>query len=80
MRSILSMFSKSPFKPLGSHMDKVRACVDQIEPLFKALSKEDYDEVDKISELMSATRKVLSSSINGYLLYCVPYMVLFVVI
>jgi hypothetical protein len=46
------MFSKSPFKPLGSHMDKVRACVDQIEPLFKALSKEDYDEVEKISELI----------------------------
>ena len=52
MRSILSMFSKSPFKPLGSHMDKVRACVDQIHPLFKALSKEDYDEVGKISELI----------------------------
>ena len=33
-------------------MDKVRACVDQIEPLFKALSKEDYDEVGKISELI----------------------------
>jgi len=46
------MFSKSPFKPLGSHMDKVRACVDQIEPLFKALNKEDYDEVEKISELI----------------------------
>ena len=52
MRSILSMFSKSPFKPLGSHMDKVRACVDQIEPLFKALDREDYDEVGKISELI----------------------------
>ena len=33
-------------------MDKVRACVDQIQPLFKALSKEDYDEVGKISELI----------------------------
>ena len=52
MRSILSMFSKSPFKPLGSHMDKVRACVDQIEPLFKALDREDYGEVGKISELI----------------------------
>ena len=52
MRSILSMFSKSPFKPLGSHMDKVRACVDQIEPLFKALDRRDYDEVEKISELI----------------------------
>jgi hypothetical protein len=46
------MFSKSPFKPLGSHMDKVRACVDQIEPLFKALNSQDYDEVGKISELI----------------------------
>ena len=52
MRSILSMFSKSPFKPLGSHMDKVRACVGQIDPLFKALDREDYDEVGKISELI----------------------------
>ena len=30
-------------------MDKVRACVDQIEPLFKALDKKDYDEVGEIS-------------------------------
>jgi uncharacterized protein len=52
MRSILSMFSKSPFKPLGSHMDKIRACVDQIEPLFKALDKKNYDEVGEISELI----------------------------
>ena len=52
MRSILSMFSKSPFKPLGSHMDKVRACVDQIEPLFKALDRKKYDDVGEISELI----------------------------
>ena len=52
MRSILSMFSKSPFKPLGSHMDKVRACVDQIDPLFKALGKGDYAEVGQISGLI----------------------------
>ena len=52
MRSILSMFSKSPFKPLGSHMDKVRACVDQIDPLFNALEKRDYDQVAQISELI----------------------------
>ena len=52
MRSILSMFSKSPFKPLGSHMDKVRACVDQIDPLFKELEKGDYEEVAQISELI----------------------------
>lgn len=52
MRSILSMFSKSPFKPLSSHMDKVRACVEQIKPLFDALEKKDYDSVQNISELI----------------------------
>ena len=52
MRSILSMFSKSPFKPLASHMDKVRACVEQIKPLFEALENKDYDSVQKISELI----------------------------
>lgn len=52
MRSILSMFSKSPFKPLASHMDKVRACVGQIKPLFDALENKDYDSVQKVSELI----------------------------
>jgi uncharacterized protein len=52
MRSILSMFAKSPFKPLASHMDKIRACVEQIEPLFDALDKKDYDSVQNISELI----------------------------
>ncbi len=50
MRSIFSMFAKSPFKPLASHIDKVRDCVDQIKPLFAAQLAEDYDQVQSISE------------------------------
>ncbi len=50
MRSIFSMFAKSPFKPLTSHMDKVRNCVDQVKPLFAAQLSEDYEQVQKISE------------------------------
>ena len=50
MRSIFSMFAKSPFKPLASHIDKVRSCVEQIKPLFKAQFAGDYDQVQKISE------------------------------
>ncbi|MEE9498151.1 MAG: DUF47 family protein, partial [Nitrospinaceae bacterium] len=50
MRSIFSMFAKSPFKPLASHIDKVRDCVDQIKPLFAAQLAEDYDQVQDISE------------------------------
>jgi len=50
MRSIFSMFAKSPFKPLASHIDKVRACVDQIKPLFAAQLSGNYDQVQSISE------------------------------
>ena len=50
MRSIFSMFAKSPFKPLEKHMEKVRACVDQIQPLFAAQLAGDYGEVQSVSE------------------------------
>ena len=50
MRSIFSMFAKSPFKPLANHIDKVRDCVNQIKPLFAAQLAEDYDQVQSISE------------------------------
>lgn len=50
MRSIFSMFAKSPFKPLASHIDKVRACVDQVQPLFDAQLKGEYDKVQELSE------------------------------
>jgi len=53
MRSILSMFAKSPFRPLLSHMEKVRACVDQIQPIFEALEAGDYHTVEEISELIA---------------------------
>ena len=53
MRTILSMFAKSPFKPLVSHIDKVNECVDQIIPLFQALHSQDYNKVEEISEHIS---------------------------
>ena len=49
MRSIFSMFAKSPFKPLEKHMEKVRACVDQIQPLFAAQFAGDYGKVQSDS-------------------------------
>ena len=53
MRTILSMFAKSPFKPLVSHIDKVNECVDQIIPLFEAFQSKDYNKVETISEHIS---------------------------
>ena len=52
MRSIMSMFAKSPFRPLVSHIEKVRACVDQMKPLFAALEGHDYQAVMDISEII----------------------------
>lgn len=52
MRSIMSMFSNSPFRPLVSHIEKVRACVDQLKPLFAALEGRDYQGVMDISEVI----------------------------
>ena len=50
MRSILSMFAQSPFKPLTGHIEKVRACIKLIEPLFKAQQAMDYAGISDISE------------------------------
>jgi len=52
MRSIMSMFAKSPFRPLVSHIEKVRACVEQLKPLFAALEGRDYQAVMEISEVI----------------------------
>ena len=52
MRSIFSMFAKSPFRPLVSHIEKVRACVEQVIPMFDALNSKDYSTVQEISELI----------------------------
>ena len=53
MRTILSMFAKSPFKPLVSHIDKVNECVNQIKPLFDAFLSSDYEKVESIATEIS---------------------------
>ena len=53
MRTILSMFAKSPFKPLVSHIDQVNECVNKIKPLFDAYSSKDYKKVEEIAKDIS---------------------------
>ena len=53
MRTILSMFAKSPFKPLVSHIDQVNECVNQIKPLFETYNSKDYEKVEKIAQKIS---------------------------
>ena len=53
MRTILSMFAKSPFKPLVSHIDQVNECVNQIKPLFETYQSKDYEKVEEIAQKIS---------------------------
>ncbi len=49
MRSIWSLFAKSPFGPLQNHMAKVSECVERLQPLFKAVLEGNRDESEKLT-------------------------------
>ena len=53
MRSILSLFARSPFSPLQNHMQRVSECVHKLQELFDAYSQNKYDQVEKIVEEIS---------------------------
>ncbi len=48
--TILNLFGKSPFKPLQEHLEKVKECLEQIQPLFDSLYKQDPKEFKVISK------------------------------
>jgi predicted phosphate transport protein (TIGR00153 family) len=53
MRTFAKLFGRSPFVPLQTHMQKVAACVDKTVELFKAFSVGDFDEVEKLADIIS---------------------------
>ncbi|MFH0777308.1 MAG: TIGR00153 family protein [Candidatus Eisenbacteria bacterium] len=53
MRALFELFGRSPFGPLLEHMQRVRECVVQMKPLFLALTKQDYAEVERIAQHIS---------------------------
>lgn len=53
MLTILSLFGRSPFAPLQSHMEKVANCVHCLPELFDALEKKDEALLAQISEKIS---------------------------
>lgn len=53
MSIIENLFSRSPFTPLQTHMEKVADCVDQLEILYQKFTNREYDEVNKIVEKIS---------------------------
>ena len=53
MLTILSLFGRSPFAPLQSHMESVGYCVHRLPDLFEALEKKDYARLEKLAEEIS---------------------------
>lgn len=55
MLTILSLFGRSPFAPLASHMNEVAKCVHQLPALCKAIEQRNVEQIEliaaKISEL-----------------------------
>lgn len=50
MRTILSLFAQSPFKPLSEHMQKVAQLLDLIGPLLESFIQKDAEKVKDIAE------------------------------
>jgi predicted phosphate transport protein (TIGR00153 family) len=53
MLTILSLFGRSPFAPLQSHMESVSLCVHRLPELFEALEQKDYARLDQLAEEIS---------------------------
>ncbi len=47
LSSVLSMFAKSPIRPIEEHMAKVHACVTELSPFIEALIAHDLSKAEK---------------------------------
>ena len=53
MSVIENLFSRSPFTPLQSHMEKVAECVEKLDDIFAAFLKKDAELILKLTDEIS---------------------------
>jgi predicted phosphate transport protein (TIGR00153 family) len=53
MVNIFSIFGRSPFGALRTHMDRVAECVEKLKQIFKALVDGDSDQVEELAREIS---------------------------
>jgi len=53
MNIIENLFTRSPFTPLQTHMEKVAQCVEKLQELYEVFSKNEQDKVKTIVEEIS---------------------------
>ena len=49
MSVLKNLFTRSPFSPLQSHMEKVAACVAKLDELYKAFIASDFDRIGELA-------------------------------
>ena len=53
MRTIAKLFGRSPFIPIQTHMDKIRQCVELINPITDAFLEGQTEDVERMAEEIS---------------------------
>lgn len=53
LSTILSLFARSPFAPLESHMERVSQCVDKLTELFQAIESGNIETQEQIVQSIS---------------------------
>ncbi len=64
MRGFSTLFSRSPFAPLQTHMQKVAACIDKLEELFDTYKEENYERISQLAEEISELEHTADLSKN----------------
>lgn len=70
MLTILSLFGRSPFAPLQSHMESVARCVHLLPILCEAIEKQDQAQIERIYDEISAIEHqadVIKNDIRNHL-------------
>ncbi len=70
MLTILSLFGRSPFAPLQSHMESVARCVHLLPILCEAIEKQDQVQIERIYDEISAIEHqadVIKNDIRNHL-------------
>lgn len=53
LTTVLSLFARSPFAPLTTHMERVSLCVHKLKPLFEAIESQDVETHSRIVKTIS---------------------------
>lgn len=54
MSVLQNLFTKSPFSPLQSHMEKVAICIEKLAEVYEVLAAKDYERLEALTQEISS--------------------------